>query len=300
MASSTARASADLAAFLAQGKRRIEEALAAGVPPLSSPPAVLHEALRYTLLLPGKRLRGVLVLASADLLRGDEDAVLPLACAIEMVHASSLILDDLPSMDDASLRRGKPALHRVVGEANAILASVALLNLAYATVAEAGALRERTRREAALCLARAIGSEGLIGGQVADLAGTGRRLDLDALEYVHSHKTGALFQAAAELGALGAGGRERDLEALRRYAKNLGLAFQVTDDLLDYSGNPAITGKDAGLDRDKTTFVSLCGIEGARQLVDDLIAASQAALQPFGRRGARLSALAAMVRERDR
>jgi geranylgeranyl diphosphate synthase type II len=300
MASSTARASADLAAFLAQGKRRIEEALAAGVPPLSSPPAVLHEALRYTLLLPGKRLRGVLVLASADLLRGDEDAVLPLACAVEMVHASSLILDDLPSMDDASLRRGKPALHRVVGEANAILASVALLNLAYATVAEASALRERTRREAALCLARAIGSEGLIGGQVADLAGTGRRLDLDALEYVHSHKTGALFQAAAELGALGAGGRERDLEALRRYAKNLGLAFQVTDDLLDYSGNPAITGKDAGLDRDKTTFVSLCGIEGARQLVDDLIAASQAALQPFGRRGARLSALAAMVRERDR
>ena len=300
MASSTARASADLAAFLAQGKRRIEEALAAGVPPLSSPPAVLHEALRYTLLLPGKRLRGVLVLASADLLRADEDAVLPLACAVEMVHASSLILDDLPSMDDASLRRGKPALHRVVGEANAILASVALLNLAYATVAEASALRERTRREAALCLARAIGSEGLIGGQVADLAGTGRRLDLDALEYVHSHKTGALFQAAAELGALGAGGRERDLEALRRYAKNLGLAFQVTDDLLDYSGNPAITGKDAGLDRDKTTFVSLCGIEGARQLVDDLIAASQAALQPFGRRGARLSALAAMVRERDR
>jgi len=300
MASSTARASADLAAFLAHGKRRIEEALAARVPPLSTPPAVLHEALRYTLLLPGKRLRGVLVLASAELLRGDEDAVLPLAGAVEMVHASSLILDDLPSMDDASLRRGKPALHRVVGEANAILASVALLNLAYATVAEADALRERTRREAALCLTRAIGSEGLIGGQVADLAATGKRLDLDALEYVHSHKTGALFQAAAELGALGAGGRERDLEALRRFAKNLGLAFQITDDLLDYSGNPAITGKDAGLDRDKTTFVSLCGIDGARQLVDDLIAASMAALQPFGRKAARLAALAAMVRERDR
>lgn len=300
MASGTTRGSADLAAFLARGKQRVDEALQATVPPLSTPPAVLHEALRYTLLLPGKRLRGILVLACADLLRGDEDAVLPLACAVEMVHASSLILDDLPSMDDATLRRGKPVLHRVVGEANAILAAVALLNLAFARIAEADALKERIRREAVLCLSAAIGAEGLIGGQVADLAATGRKLDLDGLEYVHSHKTGALFQAAAELGALGAGGRERDLEALRRYAKNLGLAFQITDDLLDYSGNPGITGKDAGLDRDKTTFVSLCGIDGARQLVDDLIAASVAALAPFGRKAARLAGLAEMVRERDR
>src|SRR5262245_44763634 len=207
MASGTTRGSADLAAFLARGKQRVEEALQASMPSLSTPPAVLHEALRYTLLLPGKRLRGILVLACADLLRGDEDAVLPLACAVEMVHAASLILDDLPSMDDASLRRGRPVLHRVVGEANAILASVALLNLAFATVAGASALRERTRREAALCLTRAIGSEGLVGGQVADLAATGQRLDLETLEYVHSHKTGALFQAAAELGALGAGAR---------------------------------------------------------------------------------------------
>jgi len=219
---------------------------------------------------------------------------------VEMVHAASLILDDLPFMDDASLRRGKPVLHRVVGEANAVLASVALLNLAFATVAEASALRERTRREAALCLTRAIGASGLIGGQVADLAATGKRLELEALEYVHSHKTGALFQAAAELGALGAGARVREVEALRRYAKNLGLAFQITDDLLDYSGDPSTTGKDAGLDRDKTTFVSLCGIDGARQLVDDLIAASVAALAPFGRKASRLTALAEMVRERDR
>jgi geranylgeranyl pyrophosphate synthase len=203
-------------------------------------------------------------------------------------------------MDDASLRRGKPVLHKVVGEANAILAAVALLNQAFATVAEAQALRERTRREAALCLTHAIGAAGLIGGQVADLASTGKRLDLEGLEYVHSHKTGALFQAAAELGALGAGGRERDLEALRRYAKNLGLAFQITDDLLDYSGDPSTTGKDAGLDRDKTTFVNLSGIDGARQLVDDLIEASVSALAPFGKRASRLAALAAMVRERDR
>lgn len=300
MGSHPARRSADLTAFLAHGKRRVEEALDAAVPLPATAPAALHEALRYTLLLPGKRLRAVLVLACADLLRGDEESVLPLACAVEMVHAASLILDDLPCMDDASLRRGKPALHRVVGEANAVLAAVGLLNLAFETVALASTLRERTRCHAAACLTRAIGASGLLAGQVADLAATGRRLDLEALEYVHSHKTGALFQAAAELGALGAGGGAHDLEALRRYAKNLGLAFQITDDLLDYSGDPARTGKDAGLDRDKTTFVSLCGIEGARQLVDDLIGASVSALAPFGRRASRLAALAEMVRERDR
>ena len=196
MASGTTRGSADLAAFLARGKQRVDEALQATVPPLSTPPAVLHEALRYTLLLPGKRLRGILVLACADLLRGDEDAVLPLACAVEMVHASSLILDDLPSMDDATLRRGKPVLHRVVGEANAVLAAVALLNLAFTRIAEAEALKERTRREAVLCLSAAIGAEGLIGGQVADLAATGRKLDLDGRrEGQHAH--GGVFPGPA-------------------------------------------------------------------------------------------------------
>jgi geranylgeranyl diphosphate synthase type II len=289
----------ELQDFLSRGKARVDAALDAALPPAADEPAVLHEALRYTLLLPAKRIRGVLVLAAAELLRGDEDAVVPLACSVEMVHAASLILDDLPSMDNATLRRGRPALHRVVGEANAVLAAVGLLNLAYATLAQSP-LKERARVDAAACLTRAIGDRGLVAGQVVDLASTGARLDLDALEYVHSHKTGALFIAAAELGAIGAGARGRDLAALSRYAKNLGLAFQITDDLLDYSGDPATTGKDAGLDRDKTTFVNLCGIEGARRLVDELIEASIAALGPFGRRGALLAALAEMVRDRDR
>jgi geranylgeranyl diphosphate synthase type II len=289
-----------LAAYLDERRARIDDALDRRVPSLGTPPAILHEALRHALLGPGKRLRGILVLAAAELARGSAEAALGLACAVEMVHASSLILDDLPCMDDASVRRGRPALHRVVGEANAILTSVALLDLAFDTVQRTGGLRDAARGAITCCLTEAIGARGLVGGQVADLAGTGARLDLDALEFVHSHKTGALFIAAAEVGALAGRARERDLEPLRLYAKNLGLAFQITDDLLDYSGSPARTGKDAGLDRDKTTFVTLCGIDGARRLVDELIDAALVALTPFGRRAAHLRAFAELVRTRDR
>jgi len=296
----TAIAGSDLTAYLAENAALVDEALQRAVPPLGTPPPPLHEAMRYTLLLPGKRLRGILVLASCDLLKGNRDDAIALACAVEMVHAASLILDDLPSMDDATLRRGKPTLHKAMGEANAILAAVGLLNGAFAIVQSAGSLKERARVAATATLSEAVGSSGLIGGQVADLDATGRRLDLEALEYIHSHKTGALFIAAAELGAIAAGARPRDAEALRRYAKNLGLAFQITDDLLDYSGDPTTTGKDAGLDRNRTTFVNLCGIDGARRLVDELIAASLAALEPFGRRAVVLAGLAERVRERDR
>lgn len=285
---------------LADGRALLDRELSGVVPPLGTPPAVLHGAMRYTLLLPGKRLRGILVLDACDLVKGDRARAVPLACAVEMVHASSLILDDLPCMDGATLRRGRPTLHREVGEANAILASVALLNAAFAVVLDAEGLKERERVEAARRLASAVGSEGLVGGQVADLAATGKRIELEELEYVHSHKTGALFIAAAELGALAGRARAREIDGLSRYAKNLGLAFQITDDLLDYSGDPSKTGKDAGLDRDRTTFVNLSGIDGARRLVDDLIDAAVEALGPFGKRAGRLVAMAEMVRERDR
>lgn len=292
--------SRDLERYLADGRSRIEDALDRSIPPLGTPPAVLHQAIRYTLLAPGKRLRGVLVLAACEASRGGGDAALPVACAIEMVHAASLILDDLPSMDDATLRRGRPALHRDVGEANAILAAVSLLNSAFEQLQRADGLRDRTRVKLSTRLADAVGARGLIGGQVADLAASGKKLDLQQLEYIHSHKTGALFIAAAECGAELAGGRERDVAALGAYAKNLGLAFQITDDLLDFSGSPETIGKDAGMDRDKTTFVDFCGIDGARRLVDELIDASIAALHPLRRRGALLAALAEYVRVRDR
>jgi len=289
-----------LARFLEDGRAEVDRVLDTLTPPADTPPAVLHRAMRYTLLLPGKRLRPLVTVACSAMLGGDRAAALTLGCAVEMVHAASLTLDDLPSQDNATLRRGRPTAHLAFGEANATLAAVGLLNHAFGTIANLEGLRPGPRVEAAAVLAEAIGGLGLIGGQVVDLAGTGTTLDLDDLEYVHSHKTGALFLAAADLGAVAAGGRARDRDALRGYAKNLGLAFQVTDDLLDHVGDPATTGKNAGMDREHTTFVSLCGVDGARRLAGELIDTAIACLAPFGRRAALLRALAEYVRARDR
>lgn len=285
---------------LKQERTALDEALERALPVPGTAPAAVHDAIRYTPLLPGKRLRAIFVLWSCEALRGDRRSALPLACAVEFVHASSLVLDDLPSMDGASLRRGRPTLHRVIGEDQATLAAVALMNLGFQTVLRADVLKERARVEAASRLAAAIGPKGLIGGQAADLAATGKKLDLDTLEYIHAHKTGALFIAAAELGAIAAGRSGRERDSLCAFAKNLGLAFQITDDLLDYSGSPETTGKDVGLDRDKSTFVDLCGIDGSRKLVDELIDAAMQSIETLGRRGRRLGELAEFVRERDR
>jgi geranylgeranyl diphosphate synthase type II len=240
------------------------------------------------------------VLATAEMLSGARETALPLAAAVELVHASSLILDDLPSMDDASLRRGQATLHRVHGEANAILAAVSFLTRAFAMLAGHDRLSPPDRCEAAARLAHAVGHGGLIGGQVADLEATGSRLGLGELEYIHAHKTGALFIVSAEFGALAAGAGRSDRLAVRSYAKNLGLAFQVTDDLLDAVGDPSTLGKDAGKDRDKTTFADVCGREGAQRLVDELIEASVGSLRRYGNRANLLRELAEMVRRRDR
>jgi geranylgeranyl diphosphate synthase type II len=290
----------ELKAYLEQRRGLIEDELDRLVPSLGTTPAVLHEAMRYTLLAPGKRLRGVLVLAVAELLRGDPEHALGPACAVEMTHAASLILDDLPAMDGGKIRRGKPTLHLEVGEANAILAAVALLNYSFEIIQRSQGLREKARREITTRLAGAVGAGGLIGGQIVDLAATGQELDLERLEYIHSHKTGALFIAAVQSGGVIGGAGRQELDALGRYAKNLGLAFQITDDLLDYSGDPAVIGKDTGQDRDRTTFVDLCGIDGSRRLVDELIEASKAALTDFGKRARRLVEFSEFVRCRDR
>jgi geranylgeranyl diphosphate synthase type II len=288
-----------LKAYLEHKRGLIEDELDRLILPLGTAPPVLHEAMRYTLLAPGKRLRGVLVLAVVEMLRGDQENALGPACAVEMTHAASLILDDLPAMDGATLRRGKPTLHLEVGEANAILAAVALLNFAFETIQRKQGLRDKVRRDLSARLAAAVGAGGLIGGQVVDLASSGVELDLEQLEYIHSHKTGALFIAAVQSGGVIANAGRQELDALGRYAKNLGLAFQITDDLLDYSGDPVVIGKDTGQDRDHTTFVDLCGIDGARRLVDELIEASKDALTDFGKRAHRLVEFSEFVRCRD-
>jgi len=280
---------------------RVEARLPALLPAAAERPEEVHRAMEYALTGRGKRVRPVLTLAVAEIFGRSSPPVLDLACAVEMVHACSLVLDDLPSMDDAGLRRGRPTTHRVFGEAVAILAALALLNRAYALAAESAqrlALARYTSEDMIHHLAAAIGSHGLIGGQALDLLSRPEELDLDRLEYIHSHKTGALFMAAAELGAMAADARRRDLEVVARYAKNLGLAFQISDDLLDVLATPEETGKDAGQDAAKVTFVKLLGVEGARTLADELLGFAAASLEPLGRKADPLRELAAFVQTR--
>jgi geranylgeranyl diphosphate synthase type II len=257
-------------------------------------------AIEQSLFAPAKRLRPILSLLVAEVLRGDTEQVLPPACAIEMVHTASLILDDLPCMDDAASRRGRPACHIVHGEATAILAAFALQNRAFAILAEGwpGGPGAETRAAVARDLSHAVGLEGMIAGQAQDLAGTDRTIDFPTLEFIHSRKTGALFTAAAALGALAARPGER--AAIISYAKNLGLAFQIVDDLIDVSGAEAEAGKDVGKDLKKTTFVSFSGVEGARDLARELIAAAQEAIAGFGPRAQALRDLARYVVTRGR
>lgn len=282
---------------------RVDRRLAELLPRATERPEAVHEAMAYALTGPGKRVRPVLTLMVAELFGERSAPVLDLACSIEMVHACSLILDDLPSMDDASLRRGRPTVHRVYGEAVALLASLGLLNRAYALVAEAShriSLSRYTPEDMVHHLAAAIGSDGLIGGQALDLLARPEETSLDLLEYIHSHKTGALFMAAAELGAMAADARRRDLEVVSRFAKNLGLAFQIADDLLDVLATPEETGKDTGKDTGKVTFVKLLGVPGAQALAEELLGFAMVSLDPLGRKAEPLRELVRFVSRRSR
>ena len=259
--------------------------------------------MHYALTGPGKRIRPVLTLAVAELFGQRAAPVLDLACAVEMVHACSLILDDLPAMDDAHLRRGRPTVHLEFGEDVALLAALALLNRAYALAAEGAhrlSLGRYTSEDMIHHLAAAIGSGGLIGGQALDLASRPEELDLELLEYIHSHKTGALFMAAGELGAMAADARRKELEVISRFAKNLGLAFQISDDLLDVLSTPEETGKDVGQDAAKVTFVKLLGVDGARTLAAELLGFAVDSLAPLGKKADPLRELVRFVQVRGR
>jgi geranylgeranyl diphosphate synthase, type II len=294
---------ADFAALektLAERHAQVERALRDLVRP-AQPPQVTA-ALEYSLFAPAKRLRPILALLVADVLRGQPEAVLPAACAIELVHTASLILDDLPCMDDAALRRGRPTCHVVHGEATAILAAFALQNRAFEILATPwpGGPDDEARHAMARELARAVGTDGMIAGQAQDLASTDRPLDFATLEFIHSRKTGALFMASAALGGLAAPARPPERAAVVAYAKNLGLAFQIVDDLIDLTGRTAEAGKDVGQDLKKTTFVSFSGVDGARALAEELIVTSQEALATFGPRAQPLRDLARYVVARRR
>ena len=281
-------------AFFADAQARVDraldQALTARGDRYGGPPAV-GAAMRHTLLAPSKRVRAILALVSCDLCGGGN--AMPVAVAIEMVHASSLILDDLPSMDDAPMRRGRPTCHVQFGEAVAILAAFGLLSDAFAEVA--AAYDAPLARDLTGLLSSAIGSDGLIAGQAEDLLATDSAIDFETLERIHRRKTGALFSAAAIAGAYVAGARDERLGALEAYAKNVGLAFQIVDDLLDVTGDPSETGKAARADARKTTFVSFSGVDGARELAAELCRTADAALRPFGAKAAPLLELSAFV-----
>ncbi|MBN2886713.1 MAG: (2E,6E)-farnesyl diphosphate synthase [Chromatiaceae bacterium] len=284
-----------LDAFRARAQARVETTLDALLPCASIEPAKLHEAMRYSALGGGKRIRPLLTYATGEAL-GIEPARLDYpACAVELIHAYSLIHDDLPAMDDDDLRRGRPTCHRAFDEATAILAGDALQTLAFQALAEAPGIDAAQRIAMVEALARASGSRGMVGGQALDLAAEGQRLDVAMLEHIHIHKTGALIRASVQMGLLAHPDIAPDqAERLDRYAKCIGLAFQIQDDVLDVEGDTALIGKTAGRDQvlDKATYPALVGLAEAKEMAANLTCEALKALEPFGEGADALAAIA--------
>jgi len=291
---------ADFASRLALYQARVEQALDARLPPADQVPGRLHAAMRYSALGGGKRIRPALVYAVGELLGLKPEALDASAAAVEMIHVYSLVHDDLPAMDDDELRRGRPTCHRQFDEATAILAGDALQVLAFASLAAAPA--PAAARVAMIeALAEGAGTAGMAGGQAIDLAAVGHTLGADEVEMMHRRKTGALIEASARLPALQAGADEAELARLGRFARALGLAFQIVDDLLDVEGDPALLGKATGADRarHKPTYPAAVGVAAARARAAALRAEALEALGPFGERAAVLACLADYMVERD-
>ena len=290
---------------LAPLKARADAALERFLPPASQPPTRLHEAMRYAVLAPGKRIRPVLTYATGQALGASLDLLDCGAVAVELIHAYSLIHDDLPAMDNDDLRRGRPTCHRQFDEATAILAGDALQALAFESLLSQGASQLSCACQLAMVavLAKASGSRGMAGGQALDLAAVGKKLTLDELENMHKHKTGALIRASVKLGVLASGSIDEVLDQrLERYATCIGLAFQVHDDILDVEGATDIIGKPQGsdADRDKPTYPNLLGMAEAKATAHRLCEEAIDSLAPLGTRGDTLAMVADFIVKRDR
>lgn len=283
--------------FKAEWKKRadlVEKGLLRELKKVPAYDETLEKAMEYSLMAGGKRLRPVLLMAAADAVGKDGAAFLTTGCAIEMIHTYSLIHDDLPAMDNDDYRRGKPTNHKVFGDGIAVLAGDALLTLAFEVMLRQEGAAPETLVTVVSEMSRAAGPYGMVGGQVLDLEGEGRRLDLAALRKIHMGKTGALFCAAIRSGAILAGAKEEELAALTLYAERFGLAFQITDDILDVTGDEAAIGKPVGSDvrNEKATYVTLTSLEEAKKLAEDAVEEAVAALDIFGERAAFLRDLA--------
>ena len=288
--------------YLADRQRAVNTALDRHMPADSVRPAILHQAMRYSVFAGGKRLRPVLCLAAAEASgAGADQAILP-AIAIEILHTYTLVHDDLPAMDDDALRRGNPTCHVAFGEANAILAGDALLTLVFEWLARCPAPPPYAPGQLALELATAAGSLGVVGGQVEDIAAEGQSPSSDLVDYIHRHKTAALIRASVRMGAIAGAASAEALECLTRYGDALGLAFQITDDILNATASAETLGKPGGTDaaRKKMTYVAVHGLPAARDKADGLVKEAVASLGRFGERAAPLAALAEYTVRRTR
>ncbi len=289
----------NLDAYLEARRQVVDRELAALVD-LSAAPQTLAEAMRYSLFPGGKRIRPVLALAANEAVGGCIEDTLPIACAIEMIHAYSLVHDDLPCMDDDDLRRGRPTCHRVFGEAVALLAGDALLTEAFRVIARGARRRAQPipkMLEVLEELAEAAGAAGMVGGQVRDLEAQGREADLASVEAIHRGKTAALIRVAVRAGAVTGGASGRELEALTAYGESLGLAFQVADDILDEVGDTEKTGKRPRRDSElgKATYPAVAGLAAAKRRVEELREECLEALSAMGEAAEALRAMARYV-----
>jgi len=288
--------------WMAAHQRRAESALEQALPARTLAPERLHDAMRYTALGGGKRVRPLLVYAAGELSCAGALSLDAAACALECIHVYSLVHDDMPCMDNDSLRRGKPTVHIQYDEATALLVGDALQTQAFDLLSTPGMFTETARQLRAVhTLARASGSRGMAGGQAIDLTSVGRLLTREELEYMHLHKTGALIRAAVLLGALAGKLDDRQMDMLDRYAKNIGLLFQVVDDILDTVADTATLGKTAGKDaaNNKPTYVSLLGLTASKTLAIELADSAISALSDFGPEAARLRELAHYIVSRQ-
>ena len=291
----------DFSHYWAARQKKVDAALNRLLPPATTKPKTIHQAMRYSIFAGGKRLRPVICLASAEVINGKNDDAIPLACAVECIHTYSLIHDDLPSMDNDDFRRGKPTSHKVYGEGVAVLAGDALLTIAFEMAASCRAWPRYSHADVIHELAVAAGSQKLIAGQVADLEGEGKKITPKELRYIHDNKTAALIASSIRLGAMSANATPKQLERLTDFGESLGLAFQVIDDILDVTQTTEKLGKSAGKDiaAQKATYPALLGLDKAKKEADRLTARARAALKPFGKNAGPLEAIADYLLKRE-
>ncbi len=295
----------DFKAYLEEKRRVVDKALDSFFPGTIEPADDLFKAMRYSLFAGGKRLRPILCIAGAEAVGGSQNDVLPVACALEMIHTYSLIHDDLPSMDNDDLRRGKPTSHKVFGEAVALLAGDGLLTEAFSLMArgsETHGIEPSNLLRVIGIIADAAGCRGMVGGQVVDVQFEGKGGDLSVVQFIHERKTGALIKASVVSGAILGGGTAEEINSLSVYGEKIGLAFQISDDILDIEGDPALMGKGVGgdIERGKLTYPSAVGLEESKQFQMALVEDAIKCIESFGESAEPLRAIARYIIKRKK